>query len=237
MKSRAKVLLVHGAFHGAWCWEHVALGLEARGVDVVAVDLPGHGNSEAPLAGLEEDAACVANAVAACEGDVVLCGHSYGGAVITEAASLNSHSIEHLVYVTAAVPDAGESLVDCFPGLLEAELEAGSFQSVPGSNSIKLDIELACERFYGDCSALLAEWAVAQLDAQAPESLFAKVSGAPWREIESTYVICTEDLVFPVGFQQRLAKRCHRSVEWASGHSPMLSCPAQVVQLLADLAR
>ncbi|MFP8872901.1 MAG: alpha/beta fold hydrolase [Myxococcota bacterium] len=65
MKSRATVVPVHGAFHGAWCWTHVVSGLEARGIDVVAIDLPGHGQSEAPLGSLEEDAACVAQTLAA----------------------------------------------------------------------------------------------------------------------------------------------------------------------------
>jgi pimeloyl-ACP methyl ester carboxylesterase len=79
------VVLVHGAWHGAWCWGAVQAELDARGVPTLAVDVPGHGASTLPFTDLAGDAAHVANIVARAARPVVLVGHSYGGAVIGEA--------------------------------------------------------------------------------------------------------------------------------------------------------
>ncbi len=236
MSTQATVVLVHGAFHGAWCWKHVEAGLVAEGVRVVSFDLPGHGDSSAPLGALAEDADAVRSVLELCTGDIVLCGHSYGGAVMTEAVGRDTERIRHLVYLTAAVPDIGESILDCFPGLVDTELDKGTMHAGPDGTGLLLDPEQAWERFYADCDPLVAEWALARIDAQDPRSFLDPVAAAPWREVESTYAICTEDLVIPVGFQQRLAKRCHRSLEWVSSHSPMLSRPERVIELLAGLA-
>ncbi len=236
MSKPATVVLVHGAFHGAWCWNYVAVGLRARGVDVRCFDLPGHGQSTAPLGSLAEDAQAVRRVLDECEGEVVVCGHSYGGAVITEAVGNATEGVRHLVYVAAAIPDAGESLSDCFPGLLAAELENGTMRASGDSGGLLPDPEQTIERFYGDCDPLVAEWALAQVDAQDPRGFLEPVTAAPWRVVESSSLICTEDLVLPVEFQQRLAKRCNRSFEWASSHSPMLSQPDRLAGLIADLA-
>ena len=105
------MILVHGAFHAAWCWQRVLDGLLELGVGAVAIDLPGHGASTQPLGGLHHDAAHLRDVLRSCDDPVVLCGHSYGGVVITEAVAPGSN-VEHLVYVTAGVPDVGESLAD-----------------------------------------------------------------------------------------------------------------------------
>jgi pimeloyl-ACP methyl ester carboxylesterase len=93
------VVLVHGAWHGGWCWEKVIPLLEAAGVDSVAVDLP--------LTSLREDADATRTALDAVPGEAVLCGHSYGGAVITEAG--HHPAVAHLAYLTAFACDEGES--------------------------------------------------------------------------------------------------------------------------------
>src|SRR4249920_292329 len=95
----ASVVLVHGAWHGAWCWEPVVDGLCARGIDVVAVDLPGHGEDRGTLTDLHGDAARVREVLDQLEAPVVLVGHSYGGAVITEAGV--HPNVHQLVYVAA----------------------------------------------------------------------------------------------------------------------------------------
>jgi len=80
-------VLVHGAWHGAWCWEPAVAALAADGISAVAIDLPGHGNDPGPMGDLHGDAAHVAAVLDALSGPVVLVGHAYGGAVITEAGS------------------------------------------------------------------------------------------------------------------------------------------------------
>ncbi len=87
MSELPLVVLVHGAWHGAWCWAAVQAELDGRGLASLAVDLPGHGASTLPFTDLAGDAAHVADVVARAARPVVLVGHSYGGAVIGEAGA------------------------------------------------------------------------------------------------------------------------------------------------------
>ncbi len=101
------VLLVHGAWHGAWCWERVTFELKDRGLRVDAVDLPGHGSDRTPLTDLHGDATRVREALTELGEPAVLVGHSYGGAVISEAGD---HPLaEGLVFLPAFPLDVGET--------------------------------------------------------------------------------------------------------------------------------
>ena len=102
-------VLVHGGFLGPWISADTVKLLEARGVRSVTVDLPSSQDSSGRLPGLHDDAEAVRVALDGCA-DAVLCGHSYAGAVISEAAAGPHRSVRHLVFLAAAVPDAGDSL-------------------------------------------------------------------------------------------------------------------------------
>ena len=107
------ILLVHGAWHGAWCWATLQAELDRRGLPSYAVDLPGHGLSTLPLGDLHGDAGHVASVLAGFDDEVVLVGHSYGGAVVTHAAGSAqavADRVSHLVYLTAFALDDGESV-------------------------------------------------------------------------------------------------------------------------------
>jgi pimeloyl-ACP methyl ester carboxylesterase len=230
---KATVMLVHGAFHGAWCWKRVAEGLEAAGIPVAALDLPGHGESSEGLGGLAEDAEFVGQALARCKGPVVLCGHSYGGVVITEAAAEGS-GVEHLVYLAAAVPDVGESMVDAIPELMEAPLMAALDFRSDGTSVI--DPERAAEVFYEDCDEATVRWALSQLGPEESGSFLGTATQAPWRKLATTYVVCADDAAIPASAQHRLAQRCNERHVWDTSHSPMLSQPDLLVELLGELA-
>src|ERR1700724_2435336 len=92
----ATVVLIHGAFHGAWCFDRVMPLLSQANVGAVAVDLPGHGHDIGPFTDLHGDASRVCDVLDRIDGEVVLLGHSYGGAVITEAGV--HPAVRHLVY-------------------------------------------------------------------------------------------------------------------------------------------
>src|ERR1035441_10945961 len=109
----ARILLVHGAFGGAWCWEPVMPGLRAAGHDVQALDLPGDGEDQTPLAQVTLDAYArrVCGALASGE-PAVLVGHSMGGIVVTQAAARSPQHVAALIYVAAFLPADGQSLMD-----------------------------------------------------------------------------------------------------------------------------
>ena len=107
MPERSTVVLVHGAWHGAWCWDEVVSRLGGDGLGLVAVDLP----SVVSGGDLYDDARAVREVLDDTPGDKVVVGHSYGGIVITEGAA-GAEGVRHLVYLTAFMLDEGESLAD-----------------------------------------------------------------------------------------------------------------------------
>jgi len=168
-----------------------------------------------------------------CSGRVILCGHSYGGAVISEAATPEV-SVSHLVYLAALVPEVGEGLADCIPNLSDALIVRAM---MPGEgDSLVIDPEKAAELFYNDCDPELANWAIAQLGPQAAGCLVERTTNAAWHDADSTYIICENDFALDEQIQEPMSKRCTRVTRWPTSHSPMLSRPDLVVDLLTELA-
>ena len=234
----ATVILVHGAWHGAWCWERVVPELTARGIDTVAVDLPGHGASPEPFGDMYGDAASVRRAIDAVDGPVVLCGHSYGGIVITEAAT-GHPAVQHLVYLTAFQAEIGESAMASVPTPPDGEpsdLAAAVRFSDDGAVAT-VDPDLATAAFYHDCTPDDAARAVARLGAQPTVTFSQAVTAAAWHDIPSTYVVCTDDRAIATSLQRALGARATHTEDWPTSHSPFLSRPALVVDLLERLAR
>ena len=235
----ATVVLIHGAWHGAWCWDRVVPRLEAEGITTIAVDLPGHGASTDPLGDLYTHSAFVRELLATIDGPVVLCGHSYGGAVISEAAA-GTHSVRHLVYLCAIVPDVGEALAavmagDVAPQPGRSELTAAMQRHDDGTMTV--DLDAAVPVFYDDCAQVDVDAARKQLCAHSAASFGQPLRAAAWHDIPSTYVVCTDDRAIQPEFQRALATRTTTAVEWPTSHSPFFSRPDLVADLLAGLAR
>jgi pimeloyl-ACP methyl ester carboxylesterase len=221
------VVLVHGAFHGAWCWEPVRTILDARGVASVAPDLP--------LVGTDVDADTVRATLDVVEGPIVLCGHSYGGMVISRAAS-GRDDVDRLVYLCALqLADDAEIAASIRPTMLMQHLVNGD------DGSVSIDLEHAAECFYHDVDADAAAAAVARL---RPMPLGVGTDAEPggeigppaWTHIPSTYVVCTDDRALHPDTQREMARHAVDVIEWDTSHSPMLSQPEQVAELLATLA-
>lgn len=230
------VVLVHGAWHGGWCYERVVDLLTADGVRVIAPDLPGHGDDPGPFTDLHGDAARL---TAALDGlsDVVLLGHSYGGAVITEAGGHDA--VRHLVYLGALALDRGET---CSRAAF-AESAGISHEGRPdlarsllfhddGTSSL---LPEAATCLYQDCGPEDVAWAMARVGPQPMLNLAQEPAAVAWRRTPSTYVVCADDQTIHPDLQRILACRCTTSVEWATGHSPFLSRPEQVHALLRSL--
>jgi pimeloyl-ACP methyl ester carboxylesterase len=235
------VVLVHGGWHGAWCWERVVDRLSASGVRALAVDLPGHGADVGALGDLHSDADRVRDVLDTSDATCVLVGHSYGGAVITEAG--DHGAVTHLLYLCAMALDETETCAGA--AVAGAAAAAASQEDVPdlaagfisdGRGSVALDPLVAAACMYGDCDPATVNWALARLGPQPVASLRQAPRTVAWRSKPSTYVVCTHDLVIPPGLQRVFAQRCTMSTEWDSGHSPFLSQPDRVADLVRHIA-
>jgi pimeloyl-ACP methyl ester carboxylesterase len=233
------VVLVHGAWHGSWCWAGVQAELDKLGVPSYAPDLPGHGVSDKPFGDMHGDAACVAALIERLGTDVVLVGHSYGGAVIGEAALRTDH-VRRLVYIAAFVLDEGESMVrirvlqgvpEDPPGLL------GLAQQRTDHGTLALDPVAAIPALYGRATYQAQQAAVARLTEQPIATFVQPATGAGWKRAPSTYVRCLHDRTVPINHQDLMAERCTEIVTLDSDHSPPVSMPAETAALLARLAR
>ena len=231
------ILLVHGAFHGAWCWRAILEGLQAAGARAEAIDLPGHGQSPLAMSDLYGDAAAVRERLKSLDAPAVLCGHSYGGAVITEAVDEPDRA-KHLVYLAAVVPRAGLSVSQDVEALEERgmgeDLQKAMIHQEDGS--ARLEPSQADEIFYHDCSPADRKWAVARLEPQRVSNFAQIVSHEPWRSRPSTYVLCDADRAVLPPLQEKLAARCDRTVRLSGGHFPLISQPSRIVELLLELA-
>lgn len=212
------VVLVHGAWHGAWCWDAVrAAGLE----DAVTLDLP---SNHVEGAGFTDDVAAVRDVLDGLS-DVVLVGHSYGGAVISEAGAHDN--VAHLVYLCAFALDVGESLASNPSPTGPVALAP----SVEGAHLV-VDPDGARDAFYGDCD----EQPVDRLVPHNMAAFLTELTAAAWRSKPSTYVVCLQDRAIHPDQQRFFANRCWSTVELDASHSPMLSMPERVVEIVLGAA-
>lgn len=221
--SSPRLLLVHGAFHGAWCWDRLTPELDALGVSHQTVDLP--------FTSTEDDVAAVRQAIDNGEGDVAVLGHSFGGAVISTAAAEGGKpygTVTSLIFLTAFMTAPGQSIdFSGAPGMTEIQF---------GEVTASIDPAAARSVFYHRCSAPDADWATAQLRAMPASVLIAPETASPaWMFVPSTYVICTDDQILSVSAQEQMAANADRTTRIDSDHSPFLSCPAKLAHVLSDI--
>lgn len=229
------MLLVHGAWHGAWCFAALQHALDELGVPSLAVDLPGHGASTEPLTDLYGDADQVVRVLAQQAAPVVLVGHSYGGAVITEAAARHG-AVHHLVYLTAFALEQDESVMGMLASLPDARVQLGKAMQFRDDGTSVLDPELAAPALYGDCEPAPVQAALARLSPQPMLNLGQPSTGDPRRTIPSTYVRCLRDQAIHIDHQDAMAARCDDVVTLDCDHSPFLSRVAETAALIARIA-
>jgi pimeloyl-ACP methyl ester carboxylesterase len=220
--SKVSVVLVHGAFADASSWRRVIPILEKDGFTVTAV--------QNPLKSLADDVATTKRVVDAQKENVILVGHSYGGAIITDAAAGNS-KVKGLVYVAAFAPDAGEALgglIERFsPSPLATALVADS------AGFLYIDRSKFQEVFANDLTkdeaALLAATQKPIAGAIFGESLKA----AAWKTIPSWYVVSTQDNAINPDLERFMVKRIEAEAkEIKASHVSFISNPAEVAKVV-----
>ena len=219
--SRA-IVLVHGSFVDASCWTDIATELRARDHRTETVEL--HRGS------LRADAEAVQQVVDAIGTPVVACGWSYGGAVIT---GVDLPPGSHLVYLCALMPDEDESpmaLGERHPGGIDEPL------GVDGAGDLVLSGDKLDGILWGDATPAKAAAARATLRSQSITSFLETPPRVAWRTTPSTFVIGRDDAVFSRALIDEMAKRATEVIEWPTSHSPVLSRPDLVVDLLDRLS-
>jgi pimeloyl-ACP methyl ester carboxylesterase len=191
--------------------------------------LPSAGTAASGLGDLRADAEHVRARLANAEGPIVVCGHSYGGMVITEVA--DHPAISHSIYLAAFWPGKGQSLLDLVG---EGPLPDWIVDRGDGSLAITDDFERARQALFADLDLDRAEWAHRQFVLQAASS-FAALSSAPARSHPVTYVLCTNDEAIPPAAQEAMSAPADGIVRMQSAHCPQLSRPEELADVLAGV--
>jgi pimeloyl-ACP methyl ester carboxylesterase len=181
---------------------------------------------------MHDDADCVRAVLDTVDAPVVLVGHSYGGAVITDAGTHDA--VHELVYISAFALDVGESV-------RQNELTGGAGSALEGAlgfdgDVITVDPQRAVAALYHDCPDEAARSAVAALRPQSMASFAGIPREIAWRAKPATYAICTDDRAVMPALQRAAARRVTQSVEWPTSHSPFVSRPDLVLDLLVERA-
>jgi pimeloyl-ACP methyl ester carboxylesterase len=218
------VLLIHGAWADGSSWSKIIPLLEAKGLHVVAVQIP--------LTSFADDVSATQRAIALEDGPVLLVGHSYGGAVITEAG--NDPKVAGLVYVSAVAPDKGESALGLITSVatpIGAELRPDK------SGFLKLTPKGIAEDFAQDLSAKEIAVLTATQTPTSAAAMKGEVTIPAWKSKPSWYIIAANDRAISPELEAAQAKRIGATTTTvASSHVAMLAQPAKVAGMILDAA-
>lgn len=242
-----RFVLVHGGFHGAWCWERVIPELQALGHQAVAIDLPGHGTRVDEEVTLASRRQALVDVIA--PGDVLV-GHSGGGYDITLAADAVPERIGHLIYLATGLPIEGQPLIAASGGRPAEAVDDGGrtqlmtddtgmmdFITVDGrGNMVCADFAKTRAFFYHDCDEETARAAFDRL-TPAPVGFIQEPVHLPrfWgADLPRSYIRCLQDRAAPAWLSAQAARRLGvEALTIDASHSPFLSRPREMAALFA----
>jgi len=236
----ATYVLIHGSWHGGWCWYKVIPLLERAGHKAFAPDLPGLGRDTTPLSDVTLDSwtDSVCALIDAQAEPVVLVGHSRGGIVISSVAERRPRKIAKLVYVAAGLLREGESLRQLIA-------EDGTSLTIPNrimaddGQSATVRPEAIKEIFYGECDeedVMLARLLL-RPEPIRPAGTELRLTAANFHSVPRAYVECLRDRVLPPSLQKRMysAVPCDQVFQLDTDHSPFFSAPRKLVEILTNV--
>lgn len=237
----AHFVLVHGAWHGGWCWHKLADRLESAGHVAVTPDLPGHGKDPTPPdridLGTYSDFVC--DVIDSSSPDeVVLVGHSLGGLTITQVAEHRPDRLRALVYLAAFIPEPGSRFDP--PTELTTEACLAAITPAPDGNTLLFDPARARDVFYADCSDEDFAFAKRRLCREPGGTIgsVVEISEENWGRVPRDYIVCLQDRALHARAQRALAERrgCRNVYTLDTSHSPFFSAPAALAKILGQIA-
>jgi len=238
-----RFVLIHGGFHGAWCWSRTIPELESLGHQAIAIDIPGHGhrvNEQATMANRLDAVLDVLQS-----GDVLV-GHSGGGLEITRAVDAAPEQVSHVVYLAAALPLEGRLMQDALvyrdDGGVEGDYDVtGMLEHLRFNDDGSMafaDAEGAKALFYNDCDEETVRWAFGQLTPESAGDTATTPISVPrfWEaDLPRSFILCLEDRAQPRWLADVTARRLGvEPLTVGASHSPFLSRPAELAQLLIE---
>jgi pimeloyl-ACP methyl ester carboxylesterase len=242
IKKSKNYLLVHGAYHGAWCWDEIKGDLIMRGHKVFTIDLPGHGDDKTPRDKVNLEAYVVAVKNYIIDNDLldlIIVGHSFGGIVISKIIDLVPERISGMIFITAMVLDDGERFFDYFPE--EVETKYRELATLSKDKSIKINKNIFRNKLANKC-----------MDQNAFDIFFNKLSPQPIGPYEDkvylknlkhcgipiTYIKCLEDISLSEESFKNILKRLpinSKIVNLYADHEVFLSNPKELATILSKI--
>jgi pimeloyl-ACP methyl ester carboxylesterase len=237
-----RFVLIHGGFHGAWCFERTIVELERLGHQAVAVDLPGHGERQGETEPTTFAGRLDAVVPVLRPGDVLV-GHSGGGYDATLVADAAPAMLSHVVYLAAGLPREGRTIPEAMA--LREDGTAGDYDVAGMLQHLQFaedgamtfaDLDGARELFYHDCNEATARWAFDRLCPERGGETSTKAVSVPnyWAaDLPRSYIRCRQDRAKPRWLSDLVAKRLGvEALTIDASHSPFLSRPAELAELL-----
>jgi pimeloyl-ACP methyl ester carboxylesterase len=230
-------VLIHGAYHGAWCWKKVIPLIEKEGHKVVAPDLPGHGEDKRPIVEITLQAYTdrLCQILDEQPDPVILVGHSLGGAVITQTAEYRPEKIRKLVYVSGYLLRNGEFQYQHVESDMESVILPNLIIAEDQSYTTVKE-EALKEIAYADCSDEDVEFAKSRLvpEAVAPSVTPVRTTKENFGRVARVYISCLQDKIISPTVQEKLyqALPCEKVISIDASHSPFFSVPEELANHL-----
>lgn len=231
-------LLIHGAWHGSWCWDKITSNLTKAGHTVLAPDLPGRKNntfSHSEIT-LQTYVDFLKKLIEGFNQKIVIVSHSFGGVIATQLANEIPDKISTLIYVCAFLPENSESLMDIAKATNHKQQPDSMIVDSSGM-TISMQTSSATGLFFNCCSTNIQKWAVDQL---CPEPFYpmtekVKISDRSLANIPKTYIECTLDNALTIEAQRKMCKKhdC-TTLTLHTDHSPFLSMPDELTSQLLE---
>lgn len=221
------ILLVHGAWHNGAGFAKLQLELTKLGINSETVELSSVAKPNEPIGDMYKDAEIVRSAASKYQDGCVVLGHSYGGLPITQGL-VGLNNVKGLIYLTAFMLDKGETLYAA----------CGSQDPdwwVRKPDGERLTADRPEEIFYNTCDSETAKSASAVLRDQSLLAFNQPITEVSWLNIDSTYIICERDQAIPLFAQEAMSARAKRVVRIDTDHSPFLSAPAELAQIISKI--